>query len=83
MHLILHVRVEYQYLLFSSNFSFRGFSISFFFSFWVGGGGVILQELAITSDEALSLEELPKRTVVVGGGYVLFFLYIYLSEYSI
>ncbi|KAH9649977.1 glutathione reductase [Citrus sinensis] len=28
------------------------------------------QELAITSDEALSLEELPKRAVVLGGGYI-------------
>ncbi|KAL3506374.1 hypothetical protein ACH5RR_031756 [Cinchona calisaya] len=28
------------------------------------------QELAITSDEALSLEELPKRVVVLGGGYI-------------
>ncbi|XP_054805181.1 glutathione reductase, cytosolic [Prosopis cineraria] len=28
------------------------------------------KELAITSDEALSLEELPKRAVVVGGGYI-------------
>ncbi|GER50072.1 glutathione reductase [Striga asiatica] len=29
-----------------------------------------VQELAITSDEALSLEELPKRAVVLGGGYI-------------
>ncbi|KAB5573148.1 hypothetical protein DKX38_000342 [Salix brachista] len=28
------------------------------------------QELAITSDEALSLEDLPKRAVVFGGGYI-------------
>ncbi|KAK8663309.1 hypothetical protein V6N13_083132 [Hibiscus sabdariffa] len=28
------------------------------------------QELAITSDEALSLDELPKRAVVFGGGYI-------------
>ncbi|KAI5654272.1 hypothetical protein M9H77_31459 [Catharanthus roseus] len=28
------------------------------------------QELAITSDEALSLEEFPKRAVVLGGGYI-------------
>ncbi|KAJ8755374.1 hypothetical protein K2173_019172 [Erythroxylum novogranatense] len=28
------------------------------------------QELAITSDEALSLEELPRRAVVLGGGYI-------------
>ncbi|KAL5542561.1 hypothetical protein UlMin_010271 [Ulmus minor] len=28
------------------------------------------QELAITSDEALSLEELPKRVVVLGAGYI-------------
>lgn len=27
-------------------------------------------ELSITSDEALSLEELPKRAVVLGGGYI-------------
>ncbi|XP_050219001.1 glutathione reductase, cytosolic [Mercurialis annua] len=27
-------------------------------------------ELAITSDEALSLEEMPKRVVVLGGGYI-------------
>ncbi|XP_051118230.1 glutathione reductase, cytosolic [Andrographis paniculata] len=28
------------------------------------------QELAITSDEALSLEEFPKRAVILGGGYI-------------
>lgn len=28
------------------------------------------QELAITSDEALSLDELPKHAVVLGGGYI-------------
>ncbi|PPE02791.1 hypothetical protein GOBAR_DD00160 [Gossypium barbadense] len=28
------------------------------------------QELAITSDEALSLDDLPKRAVVFGGGYI-------------
>ncbi|KAG2306819.1 hypothetical protein Bca52824_026567 [Brassica carinata] len=27
-------------------------------------------ELAITSDEALSLEEFPKRAIVLGGGYI-------------
>lgn len=31
---------------------------------------VLGQELGITSDEALSLEELPKRAVVYGGGYI-------------
>ncbi|KAL9251884.1 Glutathione reductase, chloroplastic-like protein, partial [Drosera capensis] len=31
---------------------------------------MIGQELAITSDEALSLEELPKRVVIAGGGYI-------------
>ncbi|KAF3341137.1 glutathione reductase, cytosolic [Carex littledalei] len=28
------------------------------------------QELAISSDEALSLEDLPKRAVILGGGYI-------------
>ncbi|CAO2821971.1 unnamed protein product [Amaranthus hypochondriacus] len=28
------------------------------------------QELAITSDEALSLEDFPKRAVILGGGYI-------------
>lgn len=28
------------------------------------------QELAITSDEALSVEDLPKRAVILGGGYI-------------
>jgi glutathione reductase (NADPH) len=28
------------------------------------------EELAITSDEALSLEDLPKRVVILGGGYI-------------
>ncbi|WCJ24240.1 Glutathione reductase cytosolic [Euphorbia peplus] len=28
------------------------------------------QELAITSDEALSLEDVPKRVVILGGGYI-------------
>ncbi|KZV33718.1 glutathione reductase, cytosolic [Dorcoceras hygrometricum] len=32
--------------------------------------GIPGQELAITSDEALSLEELPKRAIVYGGGYI-------------
>lgn len=35
--------------------------------------GVVLQELGITSDEALSLEEFPKRAVILGGGCVLIF----------
>jgi hypothetical protein len=41
--------------------------------FWIvltcTNGYIHLQELAITSDEALSLEELPKRAVILGGGY--------------
>ncbi|XP_061990413.1 glutathione reductase, cytosolic [Rosa rugosa] len=32
--------------------------------------GIPGEELGITSDEALSLEELPKRAVVLGGGYI-------------
>lgn len=39
-----------------------------------GGRAVLLdipgKELAITSDEALSLEEFPRRSVIVGGGYI-------------
>jgi len=39
-----------------------------------GGRAVLLnipgKELAITSDEGLSLEEFPKRVVIVGGGYI-------------
>lgn len=30
-----------------------------------------MQELAITSDEGLSLEEFPKRVIIAGGGYVV------------
>jgi len=33
--------------------------------------------LGITSDEALSLEELPKRAVVFGGGYAMICLLFY------
>lgn len=29
---------------------------------------LIIKELAITSDEALSLEDMPKRAVILGGG---------------
>jgi pyruvate/2-oxoglutarate dehydrogenase complex dihydrolipoamide dehydrogenase (E3) component len=29
-----------------------------------------LQELAITSDEGLSLEDVPRRVIVAGAGYV-------------
>lgn len=32
-----------------------------------------MQELGITSDEALSLEEFPKRAVILGGGCVFIF----------
>ncbi|KAM0878880.1 hypothetical protein ACQ4PT_034589 [Festuca glaucescens] len=39
-------------------------------SCWKTSGNIYLQELAITSDEALSLEELPKRAVILGGGYI-------------
>ncbi|XBI50022.1 hypothetical protein VPH35_113498 [Triticum aestivum] len=39
-----------------------------------GAGSIVdvhtVEELAITSDEALSLEELPKRAVILGGGYI-------------
>jgi glutathione reductase (NADPH) len=31
---------------------------------------LFFQELAITSDEALSLEDFPKRVVILGGGYI-------------
>jgi hypothetical protein len=36
--------------------------------------GGFLQELGITSDEALSLEEFPKRAVILGAGCVFFFI---------
>lgn len=35
------------------------------------------KELAITSDEALSLEEFPKHAVVLGGGCVLIYLFVF------
>jgi hypothetical protein len=35
-----------------------------------------LQELAITSDEGLSLEDLPRRVVIAGAGYVSLLFYI-------
>jgi glutathione reductase (NADPH) len=44
--------------------------MSFGVLFWLTLIRTRLQELAITSDEALSLEELPKRAVILGGGYI-------------
>lgn len=41
------------------------------------------QELAITSDEALSLEELPKRAVILGGGYVHIHIFVILSLFPL
>lgn len=58
--------------------------MSFGVLFWLTLIRTRLQELAITSDEALSLEELPKRAVILGGGYVytlgcIYVLYIVMS----
>lgn len=50
-------------LFYSPHFSF----LSFF------------KELAITSDEALSLEEFPKHAVVLGGGFVSIYLFVLLA----
>ncbi|KAJ0966518.1 hypothetical protein J5N97_023435 [Dioscorea zingiberensis] len=41
------------------------------------------QELAITSDEALSVEELPKHAVILGGGMPFIFVYIAVEFASI
>jgi glutathione reductase (NADPH) len=45
-----------------------------------GGRAVLLdipgKELAITSDEGLSLEDLPRRVVIAGAGYVSLLFYI-------
>lgn len=57
----------------------------FLFSYLFGMGIVTVQELGITSDEALSLEEFPKRAVILGGGCVFIsdvYYYIYLLSHG-
>uniref|UniRef100_A0A2N9GAN4 glutathione-disulfide reductase n=1 Tax=Fagus sylvatica TaxID=28930 RepID=A0A2N9GAN4_FAGSY len=64
-HLLMHCEVAYGLW----NRVFGAFGVQ-----WVIPSSVAVWvvelELAITSDEALSLEELPKRAVILGGGYI-------------
>jgi pyruvate/2-oxoglutarate dehydrogenase complex dihydrolipoamide dehydrogenase (E3) component len=40
-----------------------------------------LQELAFTSDEGLSLEDLPRRVVIAGAGYVSLLFHNFFSSH--
>ena len=66
-HVVSHLRLPLGYQ--EKIYYISLFSVFFLIILPYTNGDIQLQELAITSDEALSLEELPKRAVILGGGY--------------